>query len=243
MKRLLATIASASFAVGVIPGLHAHASPQPRIKGGPFICPNGRFLSPSVLGDWNMESRLHAEKTWNKIIEINGEIIIATNSLGDYSGREMMKLMEKLVEGVNIPTSYKLVNVRHNYGISPFSAKGVQQTIGKREGSIHYEFENSEGSKMSMTLQGDGGNVLDNNGNVFYTSGFRFINRNWSRDDNATLMRCEEESIIYKQVAKFELGGLTDEYGEEVSSPTLFFIREIRVQTEDAPTSKKSLSL
>ena len=222
--RLKSAIQKSIITAGALIALTFNASAQsfnePVIRGKYYVCPNGNTF-PKYLWGWASTNPMHNRRTWNRTINIDAEIIVG-KSPDNYPRREKIRLMKKIMIGIDVPTSYKLQSTELDFHV----------IYGKTRKNPHvvkhhtYEFANSKGKTLSLSMRnGFDAVVKDNNGKILETDSFFDMN------DGISKMECVGDSIVVRQVADFKLKNITNQYGERVRLPLMFLIREVTLKT------------
>ena len=218
---------------GVLTALTFNASTQasnePPIRGNYYVCPNGKTL-PTRLWGTGAYSPMKNRDVWKRIVNIHGEIIVG-KSPNSYPASELKRLMKKIMSGINVPTSYKLIETKPDFDVR------YGKTNRDYDMRYHtYEFANPEGKRLSLSMdRGFSAVIKDNNGKILKTDSF------FNMDEALSSMKCSEDSIVIRQVANFKLKKITNQYGESVKLPLMFMIREVTLKTS-TPSSQNEYS-
>lgn len=230
MTNKLAVAVLASIATGAMLNAPVHASNEPTIRGNYYVCPDGKTL-PTNLWSRGGYSPLGSREVWNRIVSIGGEIIIG-KSPDSYPKGEIKRLAQRIMAGIDVPTSYRLQRTKPDYDVRYGNTNSTTYEMRYHT----YDFANSEGKRMSLSMdRGFDAVIKDNNGKILKTDNFFDMN------DGLTTMSCKANSIVVRQVADFKLEKITNQYGEEVPLPLMFMIREVTLKTS-APSSQNEYS-
>ena len=231
MMNKLATAILVSIATGAMSNAPAHASNEPTIRGNYYVCPDGKTLRTNLWGGGSY-SPMFDRRVWNRIASVTGEIIIG-KSPDSYPESELKRLMQRIMAGINVPTSYRIQRIKPDYDVRYGKTKGNSRDAMRYH---TYEFTNSEGKRMSLSMdKGFNAVIKDNSGKILKTDSF------YNMDSGLSTMRCKANSIVVRQVANFKLQAITNQYGERVSLPLMFMIREVTLKTS-APSSQNEYS-
>lgn len=204
----------------------------PTIRGDYHVCPNGKtvpkyywrdlWLGPDGSSDFNSKRLIFANNLWDyntlsnkekvkRISAMRSEVIIGKKP-AEYNQEAIYGLKQKMLNGeINIPTSYKSISMKP----SKSSSYNYSSWI--------YKFKNSEEKSLTITrIFGSGATLTDNKGNIFQ------IKDNYP----IGLMYCREDSINLRIVDELRLEEVTNEYGELIELPLIFWMVETAIKSE-----------
>ena len=202
-------------ALGLTFKSNAQASAEPTERGRYYVCPNGKSLLKDAWDDYHPMSR---RALWYKVSKIDGEIIIGKTP-ENYPEGVARKMAHRILEGINVPTSYKLIRTKLDFdvwtGKTPKHHRLMPHT---------YEFANSTGKKLSLTMyKGATAQIKQNSSKILKT--------HFYGNGGLSRKRCTNDAIIIRVVNRIILQNITNQFGEKAPLPMMFLIREFSLNT------------
>ena len=241
----------------------AESLSYPTIKGEYLVCPNGRTIPkyfwsniiPYPENSFNPKDiqfrgnfgyrALGNKKNFPKISMIISDLIIGKEAK-NMPKEAIQKIKKRMLWGdLNPPTKYK----DYSKSIGPvyqekLGHKNIQDSKGNWSSKpimvtsdilsyISFGMKNSEGKFIELRwtnkpLTGPG--IIDNDG--------KFLKSDFKGYTNGILY-CKPESMNYRVVQQLELEDITNEYGEIIELPIMFWMVEVRVKS-DPPKSENN---
>lgn len=207
----------------------------PVLRGNYLACPNGKTVPKNAFslslreendGSWivpgvnevGLGNRYQINGIKSKL-KFNSEIIVGKKTADNYEKKVVVGFKKKMLEGShNIPTSYKAVRVEH------YLENGKPQFF-------KYWFRSSQGKEMLITRKSFGSTLQNHQGKVFKL--------NWS--GVRTQLYCDTNRINLRIVREIRLNAVTNNYGELVKLPLMFWLVEIKVEA-GRPSSANQIS-
>ena len=234
--RLLRVKLITAFGILTIFSMHPPAPAQeylaePARKGEYFVCPNGRVLEQNFEGyrrkdnsDPPSLSAMHP--FWDKVVDVNGEFIIAKSNNFPSSRDEILRLSEKLLEGINVPSSYKLKEFMQN----GYHAVGRNHKYSAKN-YVDYLFTNSGSQRVILGISRD---LVYEVRDIDKGKNYRARTSSYESSLIKTL-RCEKDFALYKKVYSFRLNDATNQYGERVKRPIMYVLLNYTLKTTVLP--------
>lgn len=235
---------------------NAQSGTPPTVRGEYLVCPDGtgikkRFWSihwdsPGTIistGRVSIPYRNWLENQYDdrknlQNIKISSQLIIG-KAPKEYDSETKEAIMNRLTEGIEIPSSYKLTNMKIEHLMEEYTdlygrrRKRYVNVENEDYWTWKYIYTNSEGRTLTILRRGRGlgTSIIDNNGKEI-----------GARDDERLgRLYCSNGSINLRVVTQLIPEEITNAYGEEIALPLMFWIINARTETQP-PTSENTYS-
>ncbi len=201
----------------------------PVIRGNYYVCPNGKTLPKNFFRlpeysnlkdlDYGVgwedsfinDSKQTIYKKVSKLSHANSKVIVGKKVRNyDYETIERLKY-KMLNEGINAANPYESYSIRPLYSDYTWNVS-------------HWEFlfKNSEGKTLKIKDEGYRAEIINSQGKTFTSKEY----------DAVGFLYCTPNNITLKFVRDITLQDITNQYGELVTLPMMFWMVEIGFKTE-----------